>query len=29
VDDPPIMDLITGVMSPKALVDFLKESFFK
>jgi len=29
VDDPPLMDLINGVLSPKALVDFLKESFFK
>jgi hypothetical protein len=26
VDDPPIMKLVTGVLSQKALVDFLKES---
>ena len=26
VDDPPIMKLVTGVLSPKALIDFLKES---
>lgn len=24
VDDPPVMDLINGVLSQKALVDFLK-----
>jgi hypothetical protein len=29
VDDPPLTDLIKGVLSPKALVDFLKEIFFK
>jgi hypothetical protein len=26
VDDPPIMNLIDDVLSPKALVDFLKEN---
>ena len=26
VDDPPIMNLISDVLSPKALIDFLKES---
>ena len=26
VDDPPIMKLVTGIFSPKALIDFLKES---
>jgi hypothetical protein len=26
VDDPPIMKLVTGVLSPKGLIDFLKES---
>jgi hypothetical protein len=26
VDGPPIMKLVTGVLSPKALIDFLKES---
>jgi hypothetical protein len=25
VDDPPIMNLISDVLSPKALIDFLKE----
>jgi hypothetical protein len=25
VDDPPVMNLINGVLSPKALIDFLKE----
>ena len=25
VDDPPVMDLISGVLSPKALIDLLKE----
>jgi nucleoside 2-deoxyribosyltransferase len=25
VDDPPIMNLINAVLSPKALIDFLKE----
>ena len=25
VDDPPIMNLIDAVLSPKALIDFLKE----
>ncbi len=25
VDDPPIMDLMDGVVSPKALIDFLKK----
>lgn len=25
VDDPPLMDLINGVLSPKALIDFLEE----
>lgn len=25
VDDPPVMDLINGVLPPKALIDFLKE----
>lgn len=25
VDDPPIMNLTNGVLSPKALVEFLKE----
>jgi nucleoside 2-deoxyribosyltransferase len=29
VDDPPVMNLINGVLSPKALVDFLKESSLK
>ena len=24
VDDPPVMDLINGILSPKALIDFLK-----
>ena len=24
VDDPPVMDLIRGVLSPEALIDFLK-----
>jgi hypothetical protein len=26
VDDPPIMGLVNGVLSPKDLIDFLKES---
>ena len=26
VEDPPIMNLINAVLSPKALVEFLKES---
>jgi len=26
VDDPPVMDLISGVLSPKALIGFLKEN---
>ena len=26
VDDPPIMNLISDVLSPKTLIDFLKES---
>jgi hypothetical protein len=26
VDDPPIMKLVNDVLSPKALIDFLKES---
>lgn len=26
VDDPPITNLISDVLSPKALIDFLKES---
>jgi len=25
VDDPAVMDLISGVLSPKALIDLLKE----
>ncbi len=25
VDDPPVMDLINGVLSPKSLIDLLKE----
>jgi len=25
VDDPPVMDLINGVLSPKALIGLLKE----
>lgn len=25
VDDPPIMDLICGVLSPEALIDLLKR----
>jgi hypothetical protein len=25
VDDPPVMDLVNGVLSPKALIEFLKE----
>jgi hypothetical protein len=25
VDDPPIMELVTGLLSPKALIDFLME----
>jgi len=29
VDDPPIMGLISDVLSPKALIDFLKESIPK
>lgn len=29
VDDPPIMNLISDVLSPKALIDFLKESIPK
>jgi len=26
VDDPPVMDLVNAVLSPKALIDLLKES---
>jgi len=26
VDDPPIMKLVNDVLSPKALIDFLKEN---
>ena len=26
VDDPPVMDLVNGDLSPKALIEFLKES---
>ncbi|MGA3191239.1 MAG: nucleotide pyrophosphohydrolase [Candidatus Bathyarchaeia archaeon] len=29
VDDPPIMNLISDVLSPKALIAFLKESIPK
>lgn len=29
VDDPPIMNLINGVLSPKALMELLKESSSK
>jgi nucleoside 2-deoxyribosyltransferase len=29
VDDPPVMNLISGVLSPKALIDFLNESVSK
>ena len=29
LDDPPIMNLINDVLSPKALIDFLKESIPK
>ena len=29
VDDPPIMNLISDVLSPKALIDFLKENIPK
>jgi len=25
VDDPPVMDLIDNILSPEALIDFLKE----
>jgi hypothetical protein len=25
VDDPPVMDLVNGVLSPKALIEFLEE----
>lgn len=25
VDDPPVMDLIDNILSPRALIDFLKE----
>jgi len=25
VDDPPVMDFISGVLSPKALINLLKE----
>jgi hypothetical protein len=25
VDDLPVMDLVNGVLSPKALIEFLKE----
>jgi hypothetical protein len=25
VDDPPVMDLVNGVLSPKALIEFIKE----
>lgn len=28
VDDPPVMDLINGVLSPKSLIDLLKEDSF-
>jgi hypothetical protein len=27
IDDPPVTDLMSGVLSPKALVALLKESF--
>ena len=27
VDDPPVMDLINGVLSPKALINLLKEDY--
>jgi hypothetical protein len=26
IDDPPIMKLVNGILSPKDLIDFLKES---
>jgi nucleoside 2-deoxyribosyltransferase len=29
IDDPPIMNLINDVLSPKALIDFLKENIPK
>ena len=29
VDDPPVMTLISDILSPKALIDFLKESIPK
>jgi hypothetical protein len=29
VDDPPIMNLTNGVLSPKALIELLKESSSK
>ena len=29
VDDPPIMNLISDVLSPKALIDFLKKNIPK
>ena len=29
IDDPPIMNLISDVLSPKALIDFLEESIPK
>jgi len=29
VEDPPIMDLISDILSPKALIDFLKQSIPK
>jgi hypothetical protein len=25
VDDPPVMDLVNAILSPKALIDLLKE----
>jgi len=27
VDDPPVMDLVTGVLSPEELVAFVKKGF--